>query len=145
MRLKFFTFCCLSILFIACKVSPDPIVYGQDACQFCSMTIVDQQHASQLVTSKGKQYKFDAIECTLNYLSEHQDIEIAYNLVADYNTPGHMTDALSATYLICEEIKSPMGANLTAFELEDVASKTQKKLGGELLKWPELKARFNAE
>lgn len=36
------------------------------------MTIVDKQHAAQVVTKKGKAYSFDAIECMVHY-SEKMD------------------------------------------------------------------------
>ena len=51
------------VLIISCKVEESPINYGQDACKFCKMTIVDKQHAAEIVTKKGKPFKYDAIEC----------------------------------------------------------------------------------
>lgn len=127
---------------ISCAVSPEPINYGTEACHFCRMTIVDQQHAAQYVTKKGKQFKFDAVECMLNQLSESgmEDIEIL--LVCDYSNPGSMTDAARATYLISPEIKSPMGANLSAFaSLEDL-EETMKAHGGELYNWGEMLIKY---
>ena len=40
----------LLLLTTGCKVEPKPIAYGKEGCHFCSMTIVDQQHAAQIVT-----------------------------------------------------------------------------------------------
>ena len=51
-----------TVLLAACQPSPKPIEYGSDMCDYCKMTIVDQQHAAELVTTKGKAFKFDAIE-----------------------------------------------------------------------------------
>ena len=48
--------------FFSCSKTPQPINYGTDMCHFCQMTIVTKTHAAQMVTTKGKQYKFDAIE-----------------------------------------------------------------------------------
>ena len=59
----------VTILFLslaACTVAPVPINFGSDGCHFCKMTIVDKQHAAELVTSKGKAYKYDAIECMID-------------------------------------------------------------------------------
>ncbi len=55
----------LSLLFfvVGCSVEESPINYGKDACNFCKMNIVDKQHAAEIVTSKGKPFKYDAIEC----------------------------------------------------------------------------------
>jgi len=109
------------------------------------MTIVDQQHAAQYVTKKGKQFKFDAIECMVNELSEKEIETIGILLVSDYKEPGQMTSALDATYLISEEIKSPMGANLSAFESAQIANTTKDENGGDLYTWVQLVNKFDAE
>ena len=65
--------------------------------------------------------------------------------VSDYKEPGQMTSALDATYLISEEIKSPMGANLSAFESAQIANTTKDESGGELYTWIQLLNKFDAE
>ena len=54
--------------FFSCSKTPQPINYGTDMCHFCQMTIVTKTHAAQMVTTKGKQYKFDAIGATSSQL-----------------------------------------------------------------------------
>jgi copper chaperone NosL len=127
----------------SCKVEPENINYGSDACHFCKMAIVDQNHSAQYVTKKGKQFKFDAIECMLNDLSEKNTSEIRVFLVSDYGNPGEMTDATSATYLISEEIKSPMGAFLSAFSNKSSAEEILQKSGGELYTWDTIKEKYS--
>ena len=127
----------------SCNIGPKPIAYGSDGCHFCKMTIVDQQHAAQLVTKKGKVYKYDASECMLNQLPEFKTEDIALLLVNDYDNPGKLIDATTATFLISENIPSPMGEFLSAFKSKEVAKKTQMENGGELFTWEELKKRFN--
>ncbi|RFN60525.1 nitrous oxide reductase accessory protein NosL [Marixanthomonas ophiurae] len=129
----------LVLLFTACEVKPQKINYGSDNCQYCNMTIVDRQHASQIVTEKGRSYKFDAIECMINYHTEHSDQSVAMYLVNDFNTPGKLIDATTATYLISPEISSPMGANLSAFNSKQVAQKTQAEYSGKLYDWEVLR------
>ena len=129
----------VSLLFASCNVSPQPINYGTDACHFCDMTIVDRQHASQLVTAKGKAYKYDAIECMVHSLQdEFKDTEMAHYLVADFSQPGDLIDAKNATYLVSEQLQSPMGANLSAFLNEDAAKKAQEKFTGKIYTWKEI-------
>lgn len=136
-------FAALLFLLISCEIEAEKIQYGSDACAFCKMTIVDQQHAAQYVTKKGKQFKFDAIECMVNDLSE-KDIEtLAILLVAAYEHPGEMTPAQEATYLISKKIKSPMGANLSAFSAVQSAKDTQLENGGDIYTWPELLRKFD--
>lgn len=126
----------ISLLFTTCSVNPQPINYGSDACHFCNMTIVDRQHASQLVTAKGKAYKYDAIECMVHSLQdEFKDTEMAHYLVADFHQPGKLIDATKAFYLVSEKLQSPMGANLSAFVNEEAGKKAQEKFTGDNYSW----------
>lgn len=133
----------LLLLIISCKVEPQPIEYGKDQCSFCKMNVVDKTHAAQYVTAKGKQFKFDAIECMVNDLNEKNEEDIAILLVANYANPGEMVDAKTATYLISEEIQSPMGANLSGFSLKTKAEELQQKHGGDIYTWETLKQKFS--
>jgi len=142
-HLKLFVGTIVLLLTISCKVAPEAIEYGKDQCSFCKMNIVDQTHSAQLVTAKGKQFKFDAIECMVNYLGESSEEKIAILLVADYANPGEMTDAETATYLISEAIKSPMGADLSAFSVKSTAEEFQQKHTGEIFSWELLKQQLS--
>ena len=133
----------ITLLFAACNVSPQPINYGTDACHFCDMTIVDRQHASQLVTAKGKAYKYDAIECMVHSLQdEFKDTEMAHYLVADFSKPGDLIDANSASFLVSEQLQSPMGANLSAFVNEEAGKNAQEKFTGKTYTWKEIQAHL---
>ncbi|MBQ4913247.1 nitrous oxide reductase accessory protein NosL [Maribacter sp. MMG018] len=130
------------LMSVACNNGPKPIDYGAEGCHFCSMTIVDKQHAAQFVTKKGRTYSFDASECMLNHLKEIDRTTVAQYLVNDYSHPGTFVDATIATYLISNNIPSPMGEYLTAFNSLESASKAKEDNGGELFTWPQLLARF---
>lgn len=130
------------LLLTACTPKPQAINYGTDKCDFCRMTIVDRQHASEVVTAKGKAFKFDAIECMINYVNEADANEFALFLVNDYLTPGALIDATTSTYLISPNIPSPMGAFLSAFESVEQAQATQAKQGGDLYEWNQIKTHF---
>lgn len=132
----------LMLLASSCNIGPKPINYGSDGCHFCSMTIVDKQHAAQFVTKKGKVFKFDAAECMMNHLNEIDKTIVSLFLVNDYNTPGELVDATKATYLISKNIPSPMGEYLTAFEIKETAEKAQADNEGKLFTWEELSNRF---
>jgi copper chaperone NosL len=131
------------VVFLGCNNTIKPIVYGSDGCHFCSMTIVDKQHAAQFMTKKGRSYAFDASECMLNHLKEIDESTVAKILVNNYNAPGETIDATKATYLISKNIPSPMGEFLTAFASIDEAKYAQKGSQGELLTWNELVQIFN--
>lgn len=125
-----------------CSVSPKPIDYGHVGCHYCSMTIVDKQHAAQLVTKKGKVFNFDAVECMMNQLKDWDESTVGLFLVNDFDRPGELVDAKKATYLISENIPSPMGAFLSAFSEKEAAHYTLDAHGGELLTWTELKQQY---
>jgi len=146
MNLKFFKpfiGVVILLLTISCKVEPAAIEYGKDQCSFCVMNIVDKTHSAQYVTKKGKQFKFDAIECLVNDLSEKNESNLAKILVADYGNPGQMIDASSAIFLISPEIKSPMGANLSALSSSEKAKELQQKYSGEIYSWESLKQQLS--
>jgi len=133
----------LFFIFTACEVKPQKIEYGKDACHFCRMNIVDQQHATQIVTKKGKAFKFDATECMVNHLTEIDNSEIELFLVADYNNPGNLIDAKTASYIISKNIPSPMGAFLSAVSTKAKAEALQKSKTGTVYNWEELLLHLN--
>ncbi|MBD0778415.1 nitrous oxide reductase accessory protein NosL [Maribacter sp. ANRC-HE7] len=127
---------------VSCEVSPKPINYGSDGCHFCSMTIVDKQHAAEIVTKKGKAFKFDAVECMMNHLKEVDVTTIELFLVNDFHAPGTLIDAKDATFLISKSIPSPMGEYLSAFYTQEQAELIEAENQGELFTWEALKSRF---
>lgn len=130
--------------FQSCSKTPQPINYGQDMCHFCQMTIVSKTHAAQMVTDKGKQYKFDAIECILNFLDDEQElIKESQFLISDYTSPGSMIDAKSSSFVISKQISSPMGANLTGFKSLEAAKKTIKDSSAAYYDWNGIFKKIN--
>lgn len=127
---------CLSIF--GCQTGPQPIEYGVDGCHFCKMTIVDKIHAAEIVTQKGKVYKFDASECMVNFIKEFDTSQIAHYLSNNYLEAESLIDATQATFLISENIPSPMGAYLSAFKSNEDALNIQKEKGGTIYSWSEL-------
>jgi copper chaperone NosL len=136
-----------SLFFTACTVEPQAINYGQDACDFCKMNIVDQQHAAEIVTKKGKAFKYDAIECMMNYLNRNDlsSDEMAFLLITNYNQPGELIDAKKAIYIHSEAIPSPMGAFLSGVDNADSAKQIVEVKGGSYFQWDELKERYKVK
>jgi copper chaperone NosL len=69
---------------------------------------------------------------------ELKDTEIALYLTADFNQPGQLMDATMASYLVSNQISSPMGANLSAFENVKAAETAKEKFTGEVFSWEEI-------
>ena len=140
--LKHYSFIALLLLFLSCNVSPKPINYGTDGCHFCKMTIVDKVHAAEIVTKKGKVYKFDATECMIHFMEDFDTSQIEFYLSNNYTEPEKLIDATTATFLISKNIPSPMGAFLSAFKNKEDAEQFQLEKGGELYTWSALLAKF---
>lgn len=129
--------------FSSCVPQPEPIHYGSDPCDFCKMNIVDTQYAAELVSSKGKVFKFDAIECMVHYLHENQQTAFAYQLVNCYDQPKILQGVEEVRFLKCPALASPMGAFLSAFSKSEEARKVQAAKGGVLYSWSELLHQYN--
>jgi copper chaperone NosL len=110
--------------FTACTPKAEPIKYGVDSCHTCRMGITDTRYGCELVTAKGKVFKFDDVACMVRHIKADEKGEKGFRmkLVADYTNKGKWLDATKAYLLVCEAIKSPMGSNVMAFE--DAAAAT---------------------
>ena len=142
--LKHYSIIALLLILYGCNVSPKAIDYGNDGCHYCKMTIVDKVHATEIVTKKGKVYKFDASECMIHFLKEFEDTsKIELYLANNYTSPETFIDATKATFLISKKIPSPMGAFLSAFKNKADAEKEQAKKGGTLYTWSGIQNHLN--
>ncbi|HNS11646.1 MAG TPA: nitrous oxide reductase accessory protein NosL [Bacteroidia bacterium] len=125
---------------MACTRGPSPIEIGKDLCALCKMTIMDKRYGAELITDKGKIYKFDSAECLVNYLKEYPESEHPLQLimVIDHALPGEFINAKEAFYLHSEKLSSPMGANVTALHSKAIAEDYLAQYGGEIWTWEEL-------
>ena len=98
--LKYYSIIILLLTAFSCNVKPEAINYGSDGCHFCKMIIVDKVHAAEIVTKKGKVYKFDATECMINFMKEFDTSETQHYLTNIYTEPEVLIDATKATFLI---------------------------------------------
>lgn len=120
---------------LACSDQPEPISYGEDECANCMMLITQPQYGSELITDKGKIYKFDSIECLASYTAE---ADAASMWVTDFNKPHALIDIKGAYFLRADNLRSPMGLSLSAYSNQSDLEKNKSKHGGEHLSWDEL-------
>jgi copper chaperone NosL len=71
-------------------------------------------------------------------LKDFEASEIKLHLSNHYTEPEALIDATQATFLISENVPSPMGAFLTAFKTKDAAKIVLNEKGGKLYSWDEL-------
>ena len=132
------------IFLMSCTTKPEAINYGEDQCHYCMMTIVDKQYAGELVTNKGRVYKYDAVECLIGELNRTGEDKFSHMLVNNYDYPGNLNEAASSFYLVSENLPSPMGANITAFSKAENRDKVHESKGGDIFSWNELRRqKFN--
>lgn len=132
------------VILMGCSTDPEPINFGTDQCALCKMNISDHKFGAEIVTKKGRIYKYDAAECMFNALSLG---DIPYNdaagfYVIDAANPKQLINGVTATYLISEKLPSPMGAFLSAYKNKTDAEKNQSQFGGELKTWDDILAKF---
>jgi copper chaperone NosL len=134
----------ISVFLFSCSVEPQPLVYGKDACHTCKMTLTDQKFGAEIVTAKGKVYKFDDANCMINFMSSGsiEGEELSYKLMVDYTQPGKLLPVEHTLFLKSDEIRSPMNSGIAAFETETSMEEFKQKWNATLLGWGELQTQF---
>ena len=142
--MRLITVTLLVSLLQACTNGPQPIIYGSDGCHFCKMTIVDDKFGAEIVSDKGKIFKFDAIECMINHsINESFFGAEGYTFwISDLNQPGELINARYSYYLRAKALPSPMGMYLSGYNNQRSALIKHNEIGGEIYSWKELKESF---
>lgn len=127
------------ILFASCgNNGPEPINYNQDACDFCKMSISESRFAAELISVKGRVYKFDDLQCLLQYNASNKEVAVKNYYVADFLADKQLIDATSAFFIKSETLKSPMGGNIAAFATQKSATTYTNKNQTEIINWEDL-------
>ena len=129
----------LGLMLLSCTTAPEPLQYGKDACHHCKMTIIDNKFGAEIVTTKGKIYKFDDLNCMAGFIKSGSVPEagIAHCVVINFTTPGEFIDARSAVYIKAEAIKTPMASASAAFKDRDQADRENVIWHGSVFNWSE--------
>lgn len=133
----------LGFFLTACDAAPESMRYGQDACAECKMTISDQRFGAQIVTNKGKVFKFDDVCCLREFIRKESvaPAERKLTLVSDFQKPNGFIPVEGAVFLLSSELKSPMRSDCAAFtgaaEMEAVRQKLKE---GKTLSWKEVQS-----
>jgi copper chaperone NosL len=127
------------LLFIglnACNSSePVPIRMNRDQCDYCKMRISNAQFGAELITSKGRVFKFDDLFCLFGFRADNQGTRISAMYVHDYLGKNELIKVEDCTYLKGGKIVSPMGGNIAAFRTRSDAQKYIQLLEATETKW----------
>ncbi len=125
-----FLFLGLAAILPSCEISSKDISYNEDQCAFCKMIISDKRFGAELVTTKGKVYKYDAVECMLRVLVENGEDEYKYIMLNHFDSPSKLYDGKQSHFLVSQNLPSPMGGFLSAFKSKSAAMKAKDDHGG---------------
>jgi copper chaperone NosL len=125
----------------SCNTKPEAFNYGKDICADCSMTIMDPKFGAELITDKGKIYKFDDAHCVLEFIksSKVKPADIAQTVFIDYENNKNFLDVESLFFVVSPQLKSPMNSNAAAFSNKQNAEKVATETKGVVKTWEELK------
>jgi copper chaperone NosL len=106
------------------------------------MTIMDAKFGGEIITKKGRIYKFDDAHCLANFIKSNtiKKEEIAQTVFINFEKPNTFLPAGTAVFVVSPQLKSPMNSNAAAFENEKAAQKTAQETNGKIENWTELSA-----
>jgi copper chaperone NosL len=127
-------------LLSSCNQTPKALNIGKDNCSFCKMTISDNRYGAEIITKKGKAYKFDDSHCLLSFikLKTVEKKEMAEVYFTDFTGEHHLIKAENAFLLQGDFFKSPMNGNMAAFSNEDSMKKMAQQYKAAVVTWRQI-------
>ena len=121
----------------SCTAEPQAITFGKDLCDECRMTIMDPKFGGEIVTKKGKVYKFDDAHCLVRFTKSGKikEGDIAQTVFLNYGKETEFLDATTAHFVASPALKSPMNSNTAAFADQATAESKAGEVAGKVLDW----------
>lgn len=125
----------IMILLNSCNAGPEAIKPGIDNCAYCKMMVTDLRYVSEIVTKKGRIFKFDDAHCLLSYLrnGQVQKEEIKDIYFADFSDSHPLVNSSKVIFLQSDALRSPMNGNIVAFTDEVNMHQAMKDFPGKIL------------
>jgi copper chaperone NosL len=124
----------------SCSVKPAPFQYGKDLCDDCKMTVMDPKFGGEILTKKGRVFKFDDAHCLSHYIKSGnlKPEDIAQTVFVDYNNKQNFLDVKSSYFVVSPQLKSPMNSNAAAFASKEKAVAKAAATAGQVKTWDEV-------
>jgi copper chaperone NosL len=123
----------------SCRQGPASLRLGQDHCEFCMMTVSDPRFGAEIITKKGRIYKFDDIHCLRGSIQANHpskpDISAIY--LVDFERGGWLKTQ-QASLLESETFRTPMGGNIAAFADSLHRQQYLEQNKGRLITWNDI-------
>jgi copper chaperone NosL len=130
----------LLFLLNSCNTGPEPIIVGKDHCDYCKMPYSDNRFGAEVITDKGKVYKFDDEHCLKSFLKEPANDKDKSNSVyfVDFSGDHSLVQAKASFFLKSDSLRSPMGGNVAAFANRDSLQMVENRYPGTEIPWDQL-------
>ncbi len=130
----------LLIFAAGCNSGPQPIAIGKDKCVYCKMPISDQRFGAEIISDKGKIFKFDDTHCVLGFLKEEKikKEEAAEIYFSNFYAPHQLVPLEEVTFYQSPALKSPMNGNVAALNHADSVESILKNFYGNLISWEDM-------
>jgi copper chaperone NosL len=123
----------------SCSTQPEPIIPGKDSCTFCKMPVADLKFGGEIISTKGKIFKFDDLGCMIHFLSGAENTQSAKSILTVSYSSGHdLADVKKSFFLVSSNLHTPMNSGTAAFKTKEEAEEAQRTLTGNILTWNEL-------
>ena len=110
--------------------SPPEIVYGEDMCVQCGMIISEPRYAAAYLSVDGEPRIFDDLGELCLYHRDHQE-KMATVWAHDFHSEAWI-DAEAATFVMSENIHTPMSFGIVAFRDREDAALFAEEMQGQL-------------
>ena len=132
------------VLLTSCSTQPETFKYGTDNCHSCKMTIIDPKFGCEVITGKGKVYKFDDVICVSLFLKtgEVAEKDIKQTVVINFEKENNFLDVNKTFFVLSPEVRSPMNSNAAAFASREAAEKFNAGKTSTIINWKELLNKF---
>ena len=143
--MKYILILFLTLFFISCNTQPEPLVAGKDVCTYCKMPVAEIKFGGEIITAKGKIYKFDDLGCMINFIKSGMDSKekVKDLLAVNYSNNQELLNVNEAAFLISSNFHTPMNSGAVCFRSKKEAEKMEKDFHGNILSWKELNQTFH--
>jgi len=131
-----------ALLLAACAApGPREVLVGSDLCEHCHMTVADPRFVSQLVTTTGKVLVYDDAGCLATALNDAvvAGDQVRSLWVTDFLSPAGLLEAPDAWFVRAPTLSTPMASGLAAVGTAAQADSLAAVLGGEVLRWDQVR------
>ena len=96
------------------------------------MTISDNKYGGEIITKKGKAYKFDDIHCLLSFRNNiiFKEEEISHTYYVNFEDSHDFIDAARAYLFKSNKFHTPMAGNVAAFKSKESLNNAASKFAG---------------